>query len=233
MQGEGLIAHTVLRIGILMILVSSFGVLREVSAMDAIKLPEPRRDTGVSVEQTLLKRRSIRGFHPGPLSLSEVSQLLWAAQGITSPQGFRTAPSAGALYPLELYLVAGEVEGMPAGIYRYLPRNHQLLPVMPGDKRRPLSAAALDQECVREGAAVLVFAAVYGRTTVKYGERGIRYVHMEVGHAAQNVALQAVALELGTVTVGAFRDDEVKKLLKLEALEQPLYLMPIGRMPVP
>jgi SagB-type dehydrogenase family enzyme len=232
-QGKWLTANAVLVIGILVILVSSIGITQEASAMDAIKLPEARKDAGVSVEQALVKRRSTREFRSGPLSLPQVSQLLWAAQGITSPKGYRTAPSAGALYPLELYLVAGDVEELPAGIYRYVPRHHQLLAVIAGDKRASLAAAALGQEWIREGAAVAVFAAVYDRTTVKYGERGIRYVHIEVGHAAQNVALQAAAMGIGAVTVGAFDDDEVKKLLKLEVFEYPLYLMPLGRLAAP
>jgi SagB-type dehydrogenase family enzyme len=202
----------------------------EANAMETIELPLPRKDAGVSIEQVLLRRRSTREFQPGALTLPEVSQLLWAAQGITSREGFRTAPSAGALYPLELFLVVGEVESLSAGVYRYVPRGHRLDLVGKGDLRAPLASAALGQEYVKEGAAVLVFAAVYERTMVKYGERGIRYVHMEVGHAAQNVALQAAAMDLGAVTVGAFDDPAVGKLLSMDRSEQPLYLLPLGRL---
>lgn len=151
-----------------------------------------------------------------------------AAQGVTHGDNARTAPSAGALYPLELYLVAGEVRALAPGIYRYVPGKHQLEPVATGDLRRQLCAAALAQECVAAGAAVFVFTAVERRTTRKYGPRGVRYVHIEVGHAAQNLALQATALGLGTVTVGAFDDAAVACLLQLPAGEAPLYLMPVG-----
>ncbi len=201
------------------------------SAMEAtvIKLPPPRYESKTSLEQALLKRRSVREYSDAPLLLHELSQLLWAAQGITSRDGLRTAPSAGALYPLEVYVVAGRVEGLPSGVYQYRPRDHELALIVSGDKRRELYEAALQQEWVREGAASLVFSAVYERTTWRYGERGIRYVHMEVGHAAQNVCLQATALDLGTVVVGAFHDDRVKRILHMPDEEQPLYILPVGR----
>lgn len=193
-------------------------------------LPGPRYDSDTSVEEALLRRRSIRSYRDTPLTLAEVSQLLWAAQGVTEPnRGFRTAPSAGALYPLEVYLVAGDVEELPSGVYKYLPREHRLVRVISGDLRGELSKAALGQPWVKEGAIVIVFSAVYERTTRKYGERGVRYVHMEVGHAAQNVYLQAVSLGLGTVVVGAFEDGEVKRILGMLGEEQPLYIMPVGK----
>jgi SagB-type dehydrogenase family enzyme len=164
-----------------------------------------------------------------PTTISEVSQLLWAAQGITDQGGFRTAPSAGALYPLELYVVAGKVNGLPAGIYKYRAKSHELLSIVKGDRTTDLCNAALGQLSVRKAAAVFVLSGVYERTTVKYGERGIRYVHMEAGHAAQNIYLQAVPLGLGTVVIGAFHDEEVKRVLKMEDREMPLYIMPVGR----
>lgn len=197
--------------------------------MGLIPLPEPRRASPTSVEEALAQRRSVRDYRDEPLTLAELGQLLWAAQGITDPAGFRTAPSAGALYPLELYVVAGNVESLPPGVYRYSPRQHALAHLAEGDRRNALAGAALGQGAVREGAAVLVFAAIYARTTGKYGERGIRYVHMEAGHASQNVYLQAVALGLGTVTIGAFYDDRVKNVVGMADDEQPLYLMPVGR----
>jgi SagB-type dehydrogenase family enzyme len=196
---------------------------------EVINLPEPRYDSDVSIEQSLLNRRSTRSYTGEPLTLQEVSQLLWAAQGITDPRGFRTAPSAGALYPLELYLVVGDVEDLIPGVYRYEPDGHQLVITMDGDKRAELASAALEQSSVREGAISIVFTAVYERTTGKYGERGIRYVHMEAGHAAQNLCLQATAMGLGIVTVGAFNDEQVAELLNLPENEQPLYVIPIGR----
>ena len=143
----------------------------------------------------------------------------------------RTAPSAGALYPIELYLVAGRVDGLAAGIYRYHPKGHELLKVAEGDRRRDLHLAALDQESLRDGAAVVVIAAVYGRTTRKYGERGIRYVHMEVGSIAENIHLQAVSLNIGTVFVGAFDDERVKRVVNMAEGEELLAIMPLGRIP--
>lgn len=196
---------------------------------EVIKLPEPQYDSELSLERSLLNRRSIRSYSGQPLTLQETSQLLWAAQGITDPGGFRTSPSAGALYPLELYIVAGDVEGLLPGVYRYQPDGHQLVKTLDGDKRAELASAALEQSCVEEGAADFVFTTVYERTTGKYGERGIRYVHMEVGHAAQNLCLQATALGLGAVTIGAFHDKEVSQLLNLPTNEQPLYIIPVGR----
>jgi len=195
---------------------------------NVIDLPEPQHDSDVSIEQSLLNRRSIRSYTGEPLTLQEVSQLLWAAQGITDPRGFRTAPSAGALYPLELYLVAGDVEDLTSGVYKYEPDGHQLARIIDGDKRAKLANAALAQPWVKEGAISIVFTAVYERTTIKYGDRGIRYVHIEVGHAAQNLCLQATAMGLGAVTVGAFHDEQVSKLLNLLEDEKPLYIIPVG-----
>ncbi len=199
------------------------------SINEKIKLPEPKYDSNTSVEKALRERRSIRVYKDEALALTEVSQLLWAAQGITNLRGLRTAPSAGALYPLEVYVVIGNVEGLTKGVYKYKPHEHGLVKVRNGDVRDELSVAALGQPWVREGSIVIVFSAVYERTTQKYGDRGIRYVHMEVGHAAQNIYLQAVSLNLGTVVVGAFRDDKVRKILNIPDEEHPLYIMPIGK----
>lgn len=191
-------------------------------------LPKPKWESGVSVEQAIRSRRSIRAFTGESLSLADVSQLLWAAQGITGYR-FRAAPSAGALYPLELRLVVGDVEGLPVGVYRYVPEKHALERTVEEDVRESLGRAALWQDWVGTGAVVLVFSAVYERTTKKYGDRGVRYAHMEVGHAGQNVYLQAQALGLGTTMVGAFMDDWVSRLLHMADEEQPLAIMPVGR----
>ncbi len=196
---------------------------------EIIKLPEPKYIGTSSIEEALHKRRSVRTFGEGPVTIHEVSQLLWAAGGITGGGNLRTAPSAGALYPLELYIAAGNVTDLPAGVYKYRPKNHEMLRVARGDRRDGLCGAALGQPSIKRAAAVLVIAAVFERTTAKYGERGIRYVHMESGHSAQNVCLQAVPLGLGTVVIGAFRDEEVKKVLDLEDMERPLYILPVGR----
>jgi SagB-type dehydrogenase family enzyme len=197
---------------------------------EKIKLPEAKHDSDTSVEQALLGRRSVREYRNEPLTLTEVSQLLWAAQGITElRRGFRTAPSAGALYPLEVYVVISNVEGVAIGVYKYRPPEHEIVKVRDGDVRDELTAAALGQTWVGDGSVVIVFSAVYERTTQKYGDRGIRYVHMEAGHAAQNVYLQAVSLNLGTGVVGAFKDDEVRSILNMSDEENPLYIMPVGK----
>ena len=183
----------------------------------------------VSVEAALQQRRSVRQFATGPLELADVAQLLWAGQGVTHPDGLRTAPSAGALHPLELYLVAGEVTDLPAGVYRYRPRDHRLVPVAPRDVRRPLAAAALQQSWIADAPAVLVITGVRERTARKYGSRAERYVHMEVGHAAQNVYLQAEADGLATTMVGAFDDERLQDVLGLPADHEPLAVLPLGR----
>jgi SagB-type dehydrogenase family enzyme len=204
------------------------GLLKDQTRHERISLPRPRYQSQTSVEKALSRRRSVRDFRDRPLVLSELSQLLWAAQGITHRSGYRAAPSAGALYPLDVYVLAGNITGIDVGTYKYLPHEHSLLHDASGDKRMVLRHAALDQPAVSGAAAVLVFCALYGRTTGKYGKRGIRYVHMEAGHAAQNVYLQAVALQLGTVVLGAFDDEQVKEVLTLRE-QQPLYLMPVGK----
>ena len=203
--------------------------LASVDESEVIKLPEPRYDSETSIEKAIFDRRSIRDYKDDPMNLTEVSQLLWSGQGITDPRGYRTAPSAGALYPLELYIVAGNVIDLPDGIYKYNPHRHELTKVVEGDKRTELYNAALSQSHVRDAAVVIIFSAVYERTTVKYGERGIRYVHMEVGHAAQNIYLQAAALDLGTCAVGAFTDEEVREVINMLDEEHPLYIMPVGK----
>lgn len=194
-----------------------------------IKLPEPRDISDVSLEESLSSRRSIRDFSSKPLTLEETSQMLWAAQGLTVDWGGRTAPSAGALYPLEIYLVAGNVQTLSPGIYRYEPNNHEMIMIAVGDIREELSAASFGQPAVREGAINLVFTAVYRKTTRKYGDRGIQYVHMETGHAAQNICLQATAMDLGAVTIGAFNKDNVERILNLPKDETPLYIIPVGK----
>jgi SagB-type dehydrogenase family enzyme len=177
----------------------------------------------MSLEETLVQRRSVREFSAQPLTLAELSQLLWAAQGITNERGFRTAPSAGALYPLEVYVAT------PEGLHRYEPQGHRLLSIGSKDTRPALYEAALRQEPVRRAPAVFILAAVYERTSVKYGsERSPRYVHMEAGHAAQNLLLEAVALGLGAVPIGAFVDREIQEALGIPSDHQPLYLIPVG-----
>ncbi len=192
-----------------------------------IRLPEPRKEGEVSVEEAIAGRRSRRSYQDEELTLEEVSQLLWAAQGITKGVN-RAAPSAGGTYPLELFLVVGKVEGMNPGVYRYLPGENSLVREKEGDIRNDLAVAALGQNFIAEAPVDIVFTAIYERTTQVYGERGIMYVHMEAGHAAENVYLECESLGLGTVVVGAFHDDQVKKVLDLEK-GVPLYIMPVGK----
>lgn len=199
------------------------------SNQEIIRLPVPRMESEISIEAALLERQSVRSYSDEPLSLAEIAQLLWSAQGITRPGGYRTAPSAGALYPLEVYLVAGMVNDIPPGVYRYLPDEHALVQTREGDVRSELSQAAIGQKPVEDAPAVIVIAAVYERTTVKYGDRGIQYVHIEVGSAAQNIYLQVVSMNLGTVFIGAFYDEDVREVLGLDEEEHPLGIMPVGR----
>ena len=208
----------------------------------AIQLPAPRFDSPCSVEKALLSRRSVRAFKDESISLAVLSQLVWAAQGITLKMdappnwawgpwqgGKRTAPSAGALYPLEVYIVVGKVDSLRPGVYKYKPQTHQLFEVGLGDRRSELAAAAVGQKWIQTSPCVVVVGAVYSRTEVKYGKRAERYAHIEVGHAVENVCLQALALDLGTTMVGAFKDDEVKKILGMPAEEQPLAIVPVGK----
>lgn len=193
-----------------------------------IALPPPTLKSTHDLEQLLQRRRSVRDFSDAPLTLPQLGQLLWAAQGVTSPDSLRTAPSAGALYPLEIYVVAGRVEGLQPGVYHYVPGGHRLTSVDSGDKRRLLADAALHQRWIARAPVVIVFGAAYSRTSAKYGERTHRYVQIETGHAAENLFLQAVSVGLGTCDVGAFDDHSVAVLLHLPSHVAPLLLMPVG-----
>lgn len=190
-----------------------------------VELPAPVESSAVPVEEAIAARRSVRQFDDKPLSDAVISRLLWSAQGITEPtRRLRAAPSAGVTFPLELYLVDHR------GVFRYLPEDHALEQVTPGDRRAGLARAALGQRMIQEAPVSLVITAVPGRTAARYGRaRAERYVHMEAGHAAQNIHLQAVALELGSVPVGAFRDQQVQSVLGIRNDHEPLYIIPVGR----
>ena len=198
--------------------------------MNPIALPPPATKGSISVEEAISRRRSLRRYSSQAITLAQLGQVLWACQGLTGGRK-RAIPSAGATYPLELYVVAGRegVEGLAEGIYRYEPEGHGLQLLASGDKRAELAAAALNERFLREAPVDLVVCAIYERTTANYGRRGEAYVHFEVGHLGQNVHLQALALGLGTVMVGAFEDEEVSRVLGLEEDAQPLYIMPLGR----
>jgi SagB-type dehydrogenase family enzyme len=192
------------------------------------RLPAPVAGNDNPLNLILQQRRTHREFAPQPLSLTQAAQLLWAAQGVTSREGYRTAPSAGALYPLELHLVAAQIEGLPAGSYRYDAVRHNLRLEKTGDLRQAIVSAALYQDWMEQAPAIIVVSTVNERTTRKYGSRGVRYVHMEVGHASQNLLLQAVSLGLAAATVGAFDDDRLHQLLGLADEERPLVIHPVG-----
>ena len=190
---------------------------------DVIELPEPQRSGEMSVEAAIEQRRSIRQFTDQALTMEQIGQLAWSAQGITDEaRGFRASPSAGATYPIELYLVTAD------GVYHYQPEQHALAVLHDDDRREALAAAALGQGSVRTAPLVMVVAGVYARTATRYGDRAERYVHMEVGHLGQNVHLQAEAMGLGSVPIGAFDDGDVSACLELPGDHAPLYLIPVG-----
>lgn len=190
--------------------------------IEEFPLPQPRTQSTMSLEEALARRRSIRAYTSEPLSMDDIGQLFWSAQGVTRSWGGRTAPSAGALYPLQTYAATTE------GLYQYVPTSHRARRMLSEDIRQALWAAGLRQGCLRQAPATFVITAVYERTSQRYGSRAERYVKMEVGHAAENLLLQAVALNLGAVVVGAFDDAAVAAALHLPAKEEPLYLIPVG-----
>ena len=193
-----------------------------------IKLPAPAITGKNALESVILSRRSVRRYADKPVALYDMAQLLWAAQGITDHRGFRASPSAGALYPLEIYLVAGTLQDLDPGVYRYIPASHNLELIMKGDQRAALSSASLGQASIAQAPACLIIAAVYQRTAAKYGNRAVRYVHIEAGHAGQNILLQATSIGLGTVMIGAFDDRAVRKVLALPADHEPISAIPTG-----
>ena len=209
-----------------------------------IKLPSPQLKGKVSLEETVLRRRAARRYRRDPLDLSQLGQILWSAQGITGTREFRAAPSAGATYPLEIFVLVGKQgvidnevpmqsgqapEALQAGIYQYEVDSHSLSLHKPADLRPDLARATLDQEFIIDAPVDIVICALYHRTSYRYGRRGERYVHIEVGHVGENIHLQAVALGLATVEIGAFNDEEVRKVLGVEEQIKPLYIMPLGK----
>jgi len=194
-----------------------------------LDLPAARTIGPLPLEAALARRQSQRSFTAQPLTVAEAGQLLWSAQGESRAGGRRTAPSAGATYPLVLYLVAGRVEGLAAGVYRYAPQGHRLEAPAPGDARAAVAAATRGQAWLAEAPALVVVAAEASRTAARYGARAERYVAMEAGAAAQNLLLQAVALDLGATLVGAFDDAALRAALPLAGAEQPLALLAVGR----
>jgi len=196
---------------------------QEKSKGETVKLPSPTYDSAVSIEKALAERRSIRSFKEEPLTLNELSQILWAAQGITEPKkGLRTAPSPRAVYLLEIYVLPGNVTNLPMGMYKYQPQGHELVKIADGDKKAELFKA-VGQAPIKNAPAVLVFSGLSEKT------QRPAWMYLEAGHAAQNVYLQAVSLKMGGVVMGGFKDEDVRKVLNLSEKEQPLYIMPIGK----
>ena len=204
-----------------------------------ISLPPPQLKGRFSLEEMIAKRRSVRTFLAEPLTLSQLGQILWAAQGLSAERTLKTAPSAGATYPLEIFVLIGKQsittseaqlasDELQAGIYHYEAQSHSLRLHKPGDSRPDLARAAVNQEFVLGAPVDIVICALYHRTCSRYGKRGERYTHMEVGHVGENIHLQAVALDLATVEVGAFHDEEVREILGVEEHIRPLYIMPVG-----
>jgi SagB-type dehydrogenase family enzyme len=193
-----------------------------------IALPAPSFEGAMPLEACLRQRRSVRDYTEQPMTLHQVSQLVWAAMGVTNPAGLRTAPSAGAVFPIRAYLVASNVDGVPAGFYSYDADQHEISLLAKGDKRRRLEKAAADQQCVGQSAMVLVLTGYYRRLLREFGEAGPRLAAMEAGHIGQNFCLQATALGVGSIGLGKFDPTSVKMLLPIPQDEEPLYLLLAG-----
>lgn len=191
---------------------------------EKIILPEPKLKGTLSLEEAISKRRSKRQFKSTPISREQLSQILWASQGITQKDSkFRTVPSAGALFPLEIFVVN------PEGIFYYIAEEHCLKIIRTGDFRNNLKSAALNQNCIGQAPLSIIIAAKFTRTTIKYGERGIRYCYLEAGHCCQNILLEAVSLNLASVPLGAFADEKVDEVLQLREGLSSLYIICIGQ----
>jgi SagB-type dehydrogenase family enzyme len=203
---------------------------------DSVKvvLPSLEADNQMTLDEALNERKSIRRFRQEPISLAQLSHLIWASTGIQrTEQGyeFRTAPSAGALYPIESYIIANRVRDLEPGLYHYAIRNHELERIRSGDLRRPIMTAALGQEMCAEAAAVFLWTAIFARSRWKYAQRAYRYVYLDAGHIAENLSLAAVSLGLGTCQIGALFDDEVNKLLDVDGTEESVVYMSVVGVP--
>ena len=193
-----------------------------------VQLEPPEEEGGAPLWEIMRRRRSVRHFSDKPMTKSELSQLLWAAQGVSNPEyRFRTAPSAGALYPVETYLVVNSIESMNPGVYHYAADMHALEQLQAGDFRISVAQSALDQEMAYHANVVFIWTAIFARSQWKYLQRAYRYIYLDAGHIAQNVALAAVALNLGTCQIGALYDDEVNALLGIDGIEESVVYMTV------
>lgn len=205
--------------------------IKKVCQEGEMKLPEPRTDGDVSLEKCIKGRRTIRDFIPMELTLKQLSQILWAAQGITEDNGFkRAAPSGGALYPMDIYAVIGKdgVKGLNEGVYHYEPGTHGVSRISDGDRRGSVAKAALSQKWMAKAPVNILITAEYGRICSKYGKRGIRYAMIEAGNVGQNIFLQSGALGLSAGIVGAFHDKDLIEAVNIPKDHQPLLIMPVG-----
>jgi SagB-type dehydrogenase family enzyme len=200
-------------------------------AADTVRLPAPRARGPLSLEEALAARRSVRQWAPGSLKLEEAAQLVWAAQGVTSPDGKRTAPSAMGRYPIQVYVVAAGVDGLAPGVYRYVPATHALARLVPEDRRPALAAAARGQASVATAPLTLVLTADPAKFGARTDERTDRFMAIEAGAVLQNIQLQAASLKLGSVPVGGYQDAPLAQALPLSAGERPMIVVPIGRKP--
>lgn len=209
-------------------------IAKDMEPGETINLPDPVFIGEMSVEQSLKDRRSMRNFKDKTLCLQHVSQVLWSAYGVSDAESFshiklKTAPSAGATYPLEIYLMAGNVEGLIPGLYKYHPEENKLSLYLKGDIRSRIAKACLDQRMLKDAPATIIYNVVFERTTQRYGQRGYeRYVYMDIGHSAQNIYLQTTALGMATCAIGAFEDDKLTSVIKPPDNEVVMYLMPFG-----
>lgn len=199
------------------------------AALPELELSEPLVGSDFTLETAMLGRRSVREYREEPIGEQDLSRLLWSLQGVSDEsRGFRTVPSAGALYPLSVYVIAERVDGLPPGGYRYDPDSHSLTMVFEESHAEAVYEAALSQAPVSQAAALFLIAADYGITEERYGDRAERYVHLEAGHAGQNLSLMAVACDLSTVPIGAFDDEAIGEAFGLMEDQIPLYLFPVG-----
>jgi SagB-type dehydrogenase family enzyme len=204
------------------------GSLKE-EASQAIKLPEPRTDGGISVEKALQERRSIRSFGDQPLALAEVSQLLWAAQGITDDKGHRTAPSAMEAYPLQIYLLASNVTGLPSGVYHYLPEGHNLIAMQKSGLDDLYSSSAGQEAWIKGAPAIFIITSVFERLNRMMGKDSSRFVYVEAGTAAENLLLEVVSLGLASTYTAGFDANRTEELLGLPSGEKIIGVLPVGR----
>lgn len=212
-----------------MIVVLGFNGLSEQDSSKIIKLPEPRTDGGMPIEKALKERRSIRSFGIAGLTLSEVSQLLWAAQGITDDKGHRTAPSGMERYPLEVYLLADNVTGLPSGVYHYIPQNHSLAVIMQGNIDEYYNAASGPESWIKTAPVIFVITGVMSRMNIMPGQDLSRFVYVEAGTAAENMLLEVVSLNLASTYTAGFNSNRTAELLRLSQSEVPIGVFPVGR----